>query len=40
MKEFLNSFSPKPSVVDLGCGDFSIGSKLINTLMQMAITLQ
>ena len=28
MKEFLNSFSPKPSVVDLGCGDFSIGSKL------------
>ena len=28
MREFLNSFSLKPSVVDLGCGDFSIGSKL------------
>ena len=28
MKEFLNSFSLKPSVVDLGCGDFSIGSRL------------
>lgn len=26
--EFLNSFSYKPSVVDLGCGDFNIGSKL------------
>jgi len=28
MKEFLNSFSIKPSVVDLGCGDFTVGSKL------------
>ena len=28
IKEFLLSFSQKPSVVDLGCGDFSIGSKL------------
>ncbi len=28
IKEFLLSFSQKPSVVDLGCGDFFIGSKL------------
>ena len=26
MREFLNSCSIKPSVVDLGCGDFLIGS--------------
>ena len=29
-KEFLSTFSNKPNVVDLGCGDFSIGSKLRN----------
>ena len=28
VKEFLIKFPSKPSVVDLGCGDFSIGSKL------------
>ena len=28
VKEFLSTFSNKPNVVDLGCGDFSIGSKL------------
>ena len=30
VKEFLSTFSNKPNVVDLGCGDFSIGSKLRN----------
>jgi hypothetical protein len=25
---FLNSFKPKPDVVDLGCGDFSVGSRV------------
>ena len=28
IKKFLLTFQTKPSVVDLGCGDFSIGSKL------------
>ena len=28
IKNFLTSFSNKPSVVDLGCGDFKIGSNL------------
>ena len=28
IKEFLLTFPSKPSVVDLGCGDFSIGSKV------------
>ena len=28
VKEFLLTFSSKPSVVDLGCGDFAIGSKI------------
>lgn len=27
-EDFLTSFSSKPNVVDLGCGDFEIGSKL------------
>tara|TARA_B100000029_G_scaffold512301_1_gene608563 strand:+ start:4471 stop:5223 length:753 start_codon:yes stop_codon:yes gene_type:complete len=30
VKNFLLSFSEKPNVVDLGCGDFTIGSKLRN----------
>lgn len=28
VKDFLNGFEQKPHVVDLGCGDFSIGSQL------------
>lgn len=28
MTEFLASFSPKPDVVDLGCGDFAVGSRI------------
>jgi len=28
VENFLNSFPTKPDVVDLGCGDFEIGSKL------------
>ncbi len=28
IKEFLQSLSTKPNVVDLGCGDFEIGSKI------------
>tara|TARA_B100000029_G_C17265624_1_gene847938 strand:- start:72 stop:824 length:753 start_codon:yes stop_codon:yes gene_type:complete len=28
VKEFLSSFSKKPNVIDLGCGDFAIGSKI------------
>jgi len=28
IKSYLSSFSSKPSAVDLGCGDFNIGSKL------------
>ena len=28
VQEFLFSFNKKPSVVDLGCGDFSVGSKI------------
>lgn len=28
IKEFLQTFTKKPNVVDLGCGDFNIGSKL------------
>jgi len=28
VQEFLFSFKQKPSVVDLGCGDFSVGSKI------------
>jgi hypothetical protein len=28
--EFLNSFEQKPSICDLGCGDFNIGKHLLN----------
>ena len=28
LREFLSSLDQKPNVVDLGCGDFSVGSKL------------
>lgn len=28
VEKFLSSFEKKPNVVDLGCGDFSVGSKL------------
>lgn len=34
VKTFFREFSEKPSVVDLGCGDFNIGSQLVDAASQ------
>jgi len=34
VKAFLHEFPEKPSVVDLGCGDFNVGSQLVEAASQ------